>query len=55
MTAEQSTKKTPAKPYPEFPLFAHNNGQWHRKIRGKLHSFGSDSSSTTLHETISGK
>ena len=40
MTVAKSTKKRPEKPYPEFPLFAHNNGQWCRKISGKLHSFG---------------
>ena len=34
------TKQRPSKPYPEFPLFAHNNGQWCRKIRGKLYAFG---------------
>jgi hypothetical protein len=30
----------PRKPYPSFPLTAHNNGQWCKKIRSKVHFFG---------------
>ena len=30
----------PVKPYPSFPLTAHPNGQWCKKIRGKIHFFG---------------
>lgn len=40
MTVGNSTKRKPSKPYPEYPLYAHNNGQWCRRIRGKLYSFG---------------
>ena len=32
--------KKPQKPYRSFPLTAHNNGQWCKKIRGKVHFFG---------------
>jgi hypothetical protein len=29
-----------AKPYPGFPLARHPNGQWCKKIKGRLHHFG---------------
>ena len=38
MTRTKSAK--PDKPYDRFPLTAHPNGQWCKKIRGQLHCFG---------------
>lgn len=35
-----NAKPKPEKPYPEFPLTAHNNGQWVKRIGGKLRYFG---------------
>jgi integrase len=47
MSAEHSTGSAvsgkpakPSKPYPEFPLTPHPSGVWCKKIRGKLHYFG---------------
>ena len=30
----------PAKPRPDFPLFAHQNGRWAKKVKGKFEYFG---------------
>jgi len=40
MSSTGSVHTKPSKPYPSFPLTAHNNGQWCKKIRGKVHFFG---------------
>jgi len=40
MTGKDSTKKPPAKPTRDFPLYAHRSGSWVKKIRGKLYYFG---------------
>lgn len=36
----KTSRKKPNKPYPSFALTAHPNGQWCKKIRGRVHFFG---------------
>jgi len=33
-------KEKPAKPYPDFPLYAHRNGQWAKRINKEIRYFG---------------
>ena len=40
MATKAKTDNKPAKPYPEFPLYAHRNRQWAKKIKGKTWFFG---------------
>lgn len=37
--SKQSRPGKPSKPYRSFPLTAYNNGQWCKKIRGKIYFF----------------
>jgi hypothetical protein len=34
-----STMTKPSKPTPDFPLYAHRNGQWAKKIKGSIHYY----------------
>lgn len=40
MSKAPRKRPKPRKPYTSFPLTPHNNGQWCKQIRGKVHFFG---------------
>lgn len=40
MSKTTGKRRKPNKPNQSFPLTPHNNGQWCKKIRGKIHFFG---------------
>ena len=39
-STRRDTHTKPAKPHPDFPLFAHRNGSWAKNVLGKLRYFG---------------
>ena len=40
MSRVPGKRRKPKKPCPSFPLTPHNNGQWCKKVCGKIHFFG---------------
>ena len=41
-TTKTAPIKKPRKPHPDFPLTPHRNGQWCKKVRGRVHYFGTN-------------
>ena len=40
-SSQKRNASQPVKPYPDFPLYAHVTKRWAKRIRGKIHYFGS--------------
>jgi integrase len=38
--AKGANGSRPAKPHPDYPLYAHASGQWAKRVRNKVHYFG---------------
>ena len=50
------SRNKPQKPSADFPLFPHSNGQWAKKVCGKLHYFGSwNAPDAALHSWLDDK